>query len=597
MGVEQVRLALPAVRGPRDRRPDGTSERRSSDTVPATGGRLILRLMARNPGRLAAFLVLISSWQVSEALVPVVIGATIDRAVTTGDPVALATWLAVLAVLFAVLSYSYRFGAVIGFGFMQVEMHRLRLQVAGRALDPRGVRSRTLPGETLSLATSDIELIGVTLRALGLAVASGVAVLVAAGVLVRIDLTLGMVVLLGVPAILLLLRVLTPVVARRSSAQQALLARTTGVATDLVRGFRTLKGIGAEDVASRRYREASVRAQRAGIRTADSYGAVSGLSTTASSLFLAVVAALAGLLALEGQITVGELVAIVGLTQFLAEPMRYLGELMAEVAAARASAQRVVDYLAAPPLVQSGDRRVDPEGAVAVTLDGAVTEALQGLTVSSRPGELLGLAVTDPGEATDLVGLLNGEVAPERPDAVRLDDVALVDLDLSSRRRRLVVAPHHVDLFEGTVSDNVDPGAALPTPEIDAVLAAAACGDVLSLHPLGRDRPVSPDGASFSGGQRQRVAFARALATGAPALVLHDPTTAVDAVTEHRMAAGLRRVRHEQRADLVTWVLTSSPALLAQADRVVLVHEGRVVAEGTHAELCQREDYREAVLR
>ena len=63
------------------------------------------------------------------------------------------------------------------------------------------------------------------------------------------------------------------------------------------------------------------------------------------------------------------------------------------------------------------------------------------------------------------------------------------------------------------------------------------------------------------------------------------------------MAAGLRRVRHDARADLVTWVLTSSPALLAQADRVVLVQGGRVVAEGTHADLCRREDYREAVLR
>lgn len=80
-------------------------------------------------------------------------------------------------------------------------------------------------------------------------------------------------------------------------------------------------------------------------------------------------------------------------------------------------------------------------------------------------------------------------------------------------------------------------------------------------------------------------------------LVLHDPTTAVDAVTEHRMARGLREVRHAAGSDRCTWVLTSSPALLAQADRVVLLGAGRVVATGTHVELCEREDYQEAVLR
>ncbi len=568
--------------------------------VPRTGGRLILRMMGRHRRRLLLFLTLISTWQVCEALVPVVIGVVIDRAVATGDLGALATWLGALVVLFLVLSYAYRFGAQVGFGFMQREMHALRMQVATKALDPRGVRTRLLPGETLSLATSDVELIGVTLRAVGLGVAAGLAVIVSAVALVRIDLVLGLVVLGGVPVVLLLLQVLTPVVARRSGQQQALLARATGIATDLVRGFRTLKGIGAEEIAADRYRRESARAQDAGIRTADSYGLVAAVTTGLSSLFLAVVALIAGLLAVEGEITIGELVAIVGLTQFLAEPMRILGDLLAETAAARASAQRVCDYLHAPTLVAVGADEPDDAG---LELIEASARTLREVTLASRPGELLGLAVTDTADAAALVGVLAGEMTAEPATSVRLGGHALDRLSVRGRRARMLVAPHHVDLFEGTLATNIDPRLPADAPpdalvdSLGPVLRAAAVEDVLALHPDGLVREVTPDGATYSGGQRQRVAYARALATGTPLLVLHDPTTAVDAVTEHRMAQGLREVRHATGSRLCTWVLTSSPALLAQADRVVLVTGGHVVAEGTHTELCEREDYRRAVLR
>lgn len=475
--------------------------------MPTTGGRLILQMIGRRKARLAVFLTLISSWQVCEALVPVLIGVVIDRAVVTGDVGALALWLGVLVGLFVVLSYSYRFGAQVGFGFMQQEMHELRMRVARKALDPRGVRSRLLPGETLSLATSDVELIGVTLRALGLGVASGVAVVVAAVALLRIDLVLGLVVLLGVPSVLVLLQVITPAVARRSGAQQALLARTTGVATDLVRGVRSLKGIGAEAVASERYRRTSREAQRAGIRTADSYGLVAGVTTGLSTLFLAVVALVAGLLAVEGRITLGELVAIVGLTQFLAEPLRYLGDLLAETAAARASAQRVVDYLHAPSLVAVGDDDHGPTGGdVRLELDGLEAGTLADLSLASRAGELLGLAVTDTADAAALVGVLSGEVTPTDPGSVRLDGRPLGSLAVGARRQRLLVAPHHVDLFEGTLATNVDPTGRYDGRALAPVLDAAAVADVVALHPDGLDREVTPDGATYSGGQRQRVA-------------------------------------------------------------------------------------------
>jgi putative ABC transport system ATP-binding protein len=104
---------------------------------------------------------------------------------------------------------------------------------------------------------------------------------------------------------------------------------------------------------------------------------------------------------------------------------------------------------------------------------------------------------------------------------------------------------------------------------------------------------VGEDVRALSGGQRQRVALARALAADPPVLVLDDPLTAVDAVTEQRVATRLRQLR----AGRTTLLVTSSPALLAVSDRVVLVEGGRVVASGDHAELAATEpDYQAAVL-
>jgi putative ABC transport system ATP-binding protein len=157
-------------------------------------------------------------------------------------------------------------------------------------------------------------------------------------------------------------------------------------------------------------------------------------------------------------------------------------------------------------------------------------------------------------------------------------------------REVVLVAAHDADLFEGTLEENVRAGA---TGLADGVLSAAAADEVASTLPSGTATAVTERGRSLSGGQRQRVALARALAKDAPVLVLHDPTTAVDTVTEARIAGGVARLRRGR----TTIVVTTSPALLAATDRVVLLEDGRVVADGDHAGLVrERADYRAAVL-
>jgi putative ABC transport system ATP-binding protein len=216
---------------------------------------------------------------------------------------------------------------------------------------------------------------------------------------------------------------------------------------------------------------------------------------------------------------------------------------------------------------------------------------LRDVHLAVRPGEFVGLVARRPVDADALVQLLAGEVVDYRGE-IRLGDQPLHAADA---RDVLLVEPHHTDLFTGTIRANLPVG---PDQDRIAALRAAAADEVVDAHPDGLDHPIAERGTTLSGGQRQRLALARALLARPPLLVLHDPTTAMDAVTEHAIAQGIRALRHGPDSAYGTLIVTSSPVLLAQTDRVVVLDDGTVTAEGDHAGLAAGDTgYRAAVLR
>ncbi|MEU6486119.1 ABC transporter ATP-binding protein [Streptomyces sp. NPDC046887] len=560
-----------------------------------TGRHVLRQAIGGQRRRIAVASVLGMAHQGCEALVPVVIGVVIDQAVATGSAGALVRWLIVLAGLFLVLSTCYRTSARITDGSAEHAAHRVRLALGAKVLDPRGgADTGRLPGALTAVATGDASRVGASAAAVVYAVSALAGLAVSAVALLRVSVPLGLLVLLGVPPLLWVGHLISRPLERRSEVEQDRAAHASGVAADLVGGLRVLKGMGAEAAAVARYRRTSRESLAAALRAARSRAGHDGAILALTGIFIALIGLVGAHLAMRGSISVGELVAAVGLAQYLLGPFQLLTYVNGEFAQGRASAERVAEVLAAPPAVAAGTARLPHPVSGRVRLRGVARGALRGLDLDIAPGGFVGVVVRDPAAAGELLRCLGRECDPDE-GVVELDGVPLADLAPQDARRAVLVAHHDADLFEGSLLDNVRAGKAEGDGdrETGPALAAAAADEVAEALPRGVDTVLTERGRSLSGGQRQRVALARALAADPPVLVVHDPTTAVDTVTESRIATRLRRLRQ----DRTTILVTTSPALLAETDQVLVVEDGTIGARGRHQDLIASDaSYRAAVL-
>ncbi|MER5868370.1 ABC transporter ATP-binding protein [Streptomyces sp. NPDC002044] len=558
-----------------------------------TGSQVLRKAVGGQRRRVTTASLLGMAHQGCEALVPVVIGVIIDQAVATGATGPLLRWLLVLAALFFALSTCYRIAARITDGSAEHASHGLRLTLGAKVLDPRGGADKgRLPGALTAIATGDATRVGATAAAVTYALSATAGLVISAVALLRISLPLGLLILLGVPPLLWLGHLISRPLEERSEVEQDRAAHASGVAADLVAGLRVLKGMGAEAAAVSRYRRTSQDSLAAALRAARSRAWHDGAILALTGTFIAIIGLVGAHLAMRGSISVGELVAAVGLAQYLLGPFQLLTYVNGEFAQGRASADRIAEVLASPPAVTAGTTALPEPVTGRVRLRGVTYGALRGLDLDVAPGSLIGVVAGDPAAANDLLLCLGREADPD-DGVIELDGVPLTELDPGEARRAILVAHHDADLFEGSLLDNVRAAMAPGARDAGPALAAAAADDVARALPRGADTVLTERGRSLSGGQRQRVALARALAADPPVLVVHDPTTAVDTVTESHIAARLRLLRPGR----TTFLVTTSPALLAGTDLVVVLDSGAVAARGRHQDLVADDTaYRAAVL-
>jgi ABC-type multidrug transport system fused ATPase/permease subunit len=211
-----------------------------------------------------------------------------------------------------------------------------------------------------------------------------------------------------------------------------------------------------------------------------------------------------------------------------------------------------------------------------------------------RPGLLTVIAAAEPLDAVTIADRLGRYTDPDGAAQTTWGGVPLRDFALATVRERILVADNDARLFSGPLRAELDPAALPGDPRVDAAIAAADAADIVEALPGGLDAAVAERGRAFSGGQQQRLRLARALLADPDILVLVEPTSALDAHTEARIAARLGAARRGR----TTVVCSTSPLVLDHADHVVYVEAGAAVAEGDHRHLLGTEPrYARAVLR
>ncbi|WHU56179.1 ABC transporter ATP-binding protein [Trueperella pyogenes] len=574
------------------------------------------------------------SWALGRAL-----DAGIDRGLTTDLLPGLALLIGVIVMRMLGLAAepflivtSMRAG--VGWSLAMIR-HVAGVRAGGRAAMPSG--------EIVAAVTTDTHKLGQMLYAIPELIAGVFSFGLTVALMCTINVTLGLVVAIGLPISIGLMTFLIAPLQKRLNAQREERGKLTTLASDAVVGLRVLRGVGGEKIYMKRYALQSEKVCQTGIRAAALQAFLRGLTSAVPGVFTAAIVGGGLWEVLHGAMTYGELVSFYGYTAFLVVPVTAAASFLQFYTDAKIAADRIARVMAIEPL--TSNRAVDRALADARARRHAVgkangrpfpTEYDWGSAylrdcrdgVEIRPGIHTAIVSAAPEVAAELVERLarvdDADAASARWEGS--SPVPLTAFDLDEVRHGVVLSDAIAQLFQGRLRSNLEGNnAAWPLPrtvgrqmadtgdgagvanrdhKVNPVaiadrtlmlgMIAADASDIVDSVEDGLDGYIAERGRSLSGGQRQRVALARAILTEAPVLILVEPTSAVDSHTESRIAQRL----HRERRGRTTVIVSASPIMLGEVDEVVFIDaDGHELARGTHDALLNDSRYYDVVHR
>ena len=371
------------------------------------------------------------------------------------------------------------------------------------------------------------------------------------------------------------------------------MAELTTVINELHQGHRIVKLFGGYQNALDRFIAVNQKITRINKKIAQASSARSPISEFIASAALAVVIFIALWQSRSGATTIGEFMAFIIAMLQMVSPIKNLSNIGIPMQAMFIAADNVYAFLDTENEADNGTQTIETaKGSIRfeyidVRYPGQENKALDDFTLHIRPGEKVALVGRSGSGKTTAINLLPRFITPES-GRISLDGIDIGDLTLESLRKQFALVSQDVFLFDDTLYNNVLYGCLnADADSVERALKASNLWDFVRQNPQGWNMEIGANGHKLSGGQRQRVSIARAILKDAPILLLDEATSALDNESERLVQQALERLMHGRTSIIVAHRLTT----IEQSDRIIVMSDGRIIEEGTHKELLEKQGY------
>ena len=453
----------------------------------------------------------------------------------------------------------------------------------------------TKTGEVLSRLTTDTTLIQTVIGSSASMALRNLFILIGGSIMmVKTSPTLAGLAALGVPAIVVPIILYGRAVRRLSRTNQDRIADTSALAGEVLNAVQTVQASTQEVIERKRFSDAVEVAFKTANRRNMARAVLTAFVISLISAAIVCVLWVGAHQVLSRQLTGGQLSEFVLYAVLVSGSVGALSEIWGDLQKAAGATERLVELLAleasVKPPAQPRAISAPAKGAVRFETVGfhyplrPELRALEGFSLQVEPGEVVALVGPSGAGKSTVFQLLLRFYDPER-GRILFDGVPLTETDPKDLRRHIAIVPQEVVLFSGTVAENIRyarPEAS--DAEVEAAAQAASALEFINALPQRFETRLGERGVTLSGGQRQRLAIARAVLRNAPLLLLDEATSALDSESELAVQGALERLMHTR----TTLVIAHRLSTVQSADRIIVMEDGRIVAQGSHAELIRQ---------